>query len=669
MAARLVKSVTALDSRVYAALVGLVAFVVYLHTLAPTVMWYDMGEFTTASHVLGIAHNTGYPLYILLGKLFTFLPVGDIAYRVNLMSAVFASLTVAVIFLIIQELTRNRVAALIGALTVAFSSTFWANANWAESYPLNAFSMALITWLLLRWRTTGGVWHLYLAVLAFGLSIGNHRLIVLLTPGILLFLWAARRDLNIGHWVRFAFLFLLGLSVYLYLPIRGSQEPALSWAQPANLDTYWSMFLTGGSRGEYWSFTFLDRLDILAVFPLHEVTAFGLILAAIGLVSALRRDRLFAAYSLLLCALIGFVVLTYRIHNVFNYFIPAYLMIGIWIGYGVEAILSFVTRRGGIGALRFSMVRPGLRWSLAAVVLASLPLILFARSLPVVDRSEDYSAYDFARTTLERVKPNSTIVTDSWTASPLWYVQLVEGYRRDVFVSPVFAVPGEDVNAFIAGEFEEGRPVYVAEGLRGDLEAIRDEYYVQPVVLNGIESMVTNVLPKPEYKDDLVPRGSFYRVLQEQPTLSVEEVPPSARLDIPFGDAVSLAGFSTEPVVARRGDVVQLSYYWRLQAPTEEDLQAIVFFTDEDETVRLRRGFPLWWQSRELGGGLYPSSRWNVGEIVKEEYYVLVPRAVEPGSYHVRIRVHNGTPESVASAAGDEVAGQARLVDEAILVE
>ena len=182
-----------------------------------------MGELTTASYVLGIAHNTGYPLYILLGKLFTLFPIGDVAYRVNPISAVFASLTVSFIFLIIVELTRNRAAALIGALTVAFSSTLWANANWADSYSLNAFSTTLVTWLLLRWRTTGQVWYLRLTVLAFGLSIGNHRLIVVPAPGILLFLWSARRRLSTGHWLHLAFLFLLGLSVYLYLPIRGSQ--------------------------------------------------------------------------------------------------------------------------------------------------------------------------------------------------------------------------------------------------------------------------------------------------------------------------------------------------------------------------------------------------------------------------------------------------------------
>jgi hypothetical protein len=669
MAQRLLRSVAALDFRVCAALAALAAFVVYLRTLAPTVMWYDMGELTTASYVLGIAHNTGYPLYILLGKLFTLFPIGDVAYRVNLMSAVFASLTVALVFLIIAELTRNRAAALIGALTVAFSSTLWASANWAESYPLNAFSTALITWLLLRWRTTGQVWYVRLALLAFGLSIGNHRLIVLLAPGILLFLWAARGRLSIGHWLQLALLFLLGLSVYLYLPIRGSQGPSLNWAQPANLSTYWHMFLTGDSGSEHWNFAFLGRLNILALFPLHEVTAFGLILAAIGLVSALKRDRLFAAYSLLLCASIGLLVLTYMIHNVFNYFIPAYLMVGVWIGYGVDAILSFVTRQAGLGAFQLSAVRPGLRWSLAALVLASLPVVLFARSLPAVDRSHDYSAYDFARTTLERVEPNSTIVADTWAASPLWYVQLVEGYRRDVFVSPALSVPGEDVGAFVARQFEKGRPVYVAAGLLDNLDAIQGEYYVQPVVLDGIETMLTNVLPKPEYKDDLVPRGSVYRVLQDRPTLSVADVPPPAQVDMAFGDAVSLVGFLTDPQVAKRGDVLEVSYYWRLESPAEGHLQATVFFTDQDETLQVRYGFPLWWQSHELGGGLYPTSQWGVGEIVKEDYYVLVPRNIEPGLYYMRMRVQKGTLDLTTSAAENEAAGSALLVDDVLLVE
>ena len=104
MTERIVSAVANLDHRVYAALAGLVAFAVYLRTLAPTVMWYDMGELPTAAYVLGIAHNTGYPLYLLLGKLFTLIPVGDVAYRVNLMSACSAALTVFVLYLVVMIL-------------------------------------------------------------------------------------------------------------------------------------------------------------------------------------------------------------------------------------------------------------------------------------------------------------------------------------------------------------------------------------------------------------------------------------------------------------------------------------------------------------------------------------------------------------------------------------
>ena len=652
------RTLNGLEPAIGAALVGLVAFSVYLRTLAPTVMWYDMGELATASHVLGIAHNTGYPLYILLGKLFTLIPIGDVAYRVNLMSAVFAALTVVVVYLIIHRLTGSWLASALGSLTVAFSSTLWASANWAESYPLNAFSAALITLLLLHWRESGRVRELYLVFLVFGLSLGNHRLIVLLLPGMLMFLWAGRGSLSAGRLLRCGLLFLLGLSVYIYLPLRGSQHPDLNWAQPANWRTYLSMFLTGDSPGDYWDFAFLGRLNILSVFPWNEFTPFGLVLAAVGLIHTWRRRRLFALYGLSLCVFVGLVALSYDIHNVYNYFIPAYLMLGVWIGCGAHALLSFVFQRVELGRLQWAYSGHYLFLPMAAVLLL-LPSFLLARNLSRVDRSDDYSAYDFALTTLERVKPHSTIVADSWTASPFWYLQLVEGYRRDVFVSPVFSAPGEDVNEFIAEQFEKGRPVYVAEGLRGNLETIRSEYYVQPVVLNSIETMATNVLPKPEYKDDLVPRGSFYRVLEEKPSLTVDEVPEDARLSVPFGGA-TLVGFQAEPAPGQRGDVMRLVYYWRLSEKTDKNLQATVLFTDENDRVDSRRGFPLWWQGWELGGGIRPTSQWEQGEIIKEEYYVLIPRSLDAGVYRVRMRVGEG-PRVDPAGPSDVDSGDVRI--------
>jgi hypothetical protein len=643
------------DYRVGAALAGLLAFVVYLRTLAPSVMWYDMGELTTASYVLGIAHNTGYPLYILLGKLFTFIPVGDVAYRVNLMSAVFAALTVSVVFVIIHDLTKSALASFFGALTLAFSSTLWSTATWAESYSLNAFFTASVTLLLLRWRENGRAWQLYVASLLFGLSLGNHRLILLLVPGILLFLWAGRHSLNIGRCLRCGGLLVLGASVYLYLPLRGAQEPPLNWAQPANLHTYLSMFLTGSSRSEYWNFAFFDHFDVLSTFPLAEFTAFGIALAALGLAYVWRRQRLFAVYGLSLSALVGFVALTYNIHNIYNYFIPAYVMLALWIGCSTKALFSFALHLLDVRRPQWAESGQYLFSPVMALLLLLLPLSLFARNLPRLDRSDDYSARDFAQTTLTNVKPHATIITDSWAASPLWYVQLVEGYRKDVLVSPLISFPGEDVNAFIADQFADGRPVYVAEGLRGNLEEIRSDYCVQPVLLNSIETMITNVLPKPEYKDDLVPKGSLYRVLEEKPAITVDAVPEDARVSIPFGETLTLVGFRAEPQPGVRGDVVRLDYYWRLSARTDQEMRATVFFTDENGLLDSRRGFPLWWQGWRLGGGVMSTSEWAPGQVIREEYFVLVPRNVDAGTYNVRLKVQ----EAPLDAMSDPPVGSA----------
>ena len=125
-------------------------FVIYLSTLSPTVGEADSFEFQVVSHTLGIAHPTGYPLYILLGKLFTLLPIGNVAYRVNLISPLFASLAIVCLYLCLVRLTHHQATSLLAALTFAFSRTMWSQAVIAEVYTLNAFFVALVLYLLLK---------------------------------------------------------------------------------------------------------------------------------------------------------------------------------------------------------------------------------------------------------------------------------------------------------------------------------------------------------------------------------------------------------------------------------------------------------------------------------------------------------------------------------------
>src|SRR5262245_37911583 len=99
----------------FASLLFIASLVLYVRTLAPSLLFDDSAEFQTIAYTLGIGHPTGYPIYVLLAKLFTFLPVGDIAYRVNLFSAFCAALTVGVVFLMIRKLGATYAAAVYGA--------------------------------------------------------------------------------------------------------------------------------------------------------------------------------------------------------------------------------------------------------------------------------------------------------------------------------------------------------------------------------------------------------------------------------------------------------------------------------------------------------------------------------------------------------------------------
>lgn len=336
---------------------------------------------------------------------------------------------------------------------------------------------------------------------------------------------------------------------------------------------------------------------------------------------------------------------TYSIHNIYNYLTPGYFALAVLIGVAT-AWGSAIARDAEIAALR-----PAMRGALVALVIALIPLSLFAKNHARVDRSGDYNAYDFAHQTLDHMPKHAVILTDSWTASPLWYAQMVDGERRDVLVSPIFSVPGEDLVAFARKQQQAGRPVYVAEGLRTPLGDLQQAFSVQPVLTNGIERMLVDVLPKPRYRDPLVMSGTLYRLYETPPDATAASVPTSATRDVRFARGVTLAGFEAESAVVERGTLVRLTYYWRAGAPVGIDLSATTIFLDADGRTPSTNGVPDWSQMRTIGQGVTPTSRWIPGVLTKESYFALVPRSTPPGTYDVRM--------SVFDSSGDPAAAQA----------
>src|SRR5215210_5155306 len=191
----------------------------YIGTLAPTVLPYgtpdtlDSPMLQAEVSVLGIGHPTGYPTYMMLTHLFTHLPFGDVAYRVNLASAVYAAAAVFVVYLVALRLGGRAVAAAVGALAFGVSLTFWSQATLAEVYTLNALFVSLVLLTLLLWRDTRRDRYLLAAALIMGLSLTHHLTSGLLLPAGLAFMFLVDRG-KLREWrllLKAAGLFAVGL--------------------------------------------------------------------------------------------------------------------------------------------------------------------------------------------------------------------------------------------------------------------------------------------------------------------------------------------------------------------------------------------------------------------------------------------------------------------------
>jgi hypothetical protein len=239
---------------------------IYIKTLCPTVFWWDSGELIANIAVLGIPHRPGFPIYVLLGKIFSYLPFWGFAFKVNLLSSIFASLALTIFFkfflesmkLFFPEMATRRELVLAAALSfiliLGFTYSFWIQAVRAEVYSLNVLFFSLLLLLSILFLKDGKLKYLYLIFFALGLSLGNHHLSLLSTTPALFFLIllsSTGRNLshcgsvirhssfamNLRRFSLYVLFFLLGLSIYLYLPVRSLSGPPLAWGQVKSLSS------------------------------------------------------------------------------------------------------------------------------------------------------------------------------------------------------------------------------------------------------------------------------------------------------------------------------------------------------------------------------------------------------------------------------------------------
>ena len=416
----------------------LITLTLYIATSCPTVYVGDGGELISAAYLMGIPHAPGYPLFCLLGKIFSFIPVGTVAFRVNLTAALFGALTVLLLFYLLRKIiSGSGIFAFLFAAIFAFSQSFWSQATTAKGalYMLNIFFLVLIIYQLLLWYYLRRDKYLYLASLFYGLCLANHQTAMGFLPGFLVFILAVDKSkfAKPKLLLTCAGFFFLGLSVYLYLPIRALAYPLMNSNNPADLKG----FLDHVLRRQYGSLTqnafnfsvFFAHLLNIFILLNRQFTIVLMLLAAAGLfyMAKLIKPMFYMTVAIFLAIAGGIVIvlnteLTPAAKEVNNlFYLPLYISVLLWIVFGIFMIKDRF--KGKV---------------VSFIVLAAafaFAFFFFRTNYDANDKSSNYLAYNYGVNTLRSSEQGAVIFGSEDT--PLYqlaYLQYAEKARPDVIV-------------------------------------------------------------------------------------------------------------------------------------------------------------------------------------------------------------------------------------------
>jgi hypothetical protein len=411
------------------------AFGVYLLTLAPAVQGFDSAELTVGARALGFVHAPGYPLYMLLGHAFAWLPLGDVGQRLNLMSALFASLTVLVLFQIVVQGSGEPSIALPAVLLFATTPLFWSQALRAEVYTLH---LALMVGTLYLWRraheANRPAWYAG-CFLLLGLGLGNHPTTVLLWASLAIaWIWETGPFRRMGMLGTAGGIGVAGL-LYLYFPLRSLGSPAIDYVTPyfhvdlSSLSGLWWLASAQMFRHEvYWVGSWLRAAQEALRFGSLLLTGYLGVGGILGLWGWWRLRKKDCLWNRLLTIYFVANVVAFAFYHVADkavMFVPAFAVWAIWVASGIQALVAWLGRQLPNWSGR------AVRFSVSALLLVAVGAGM-AANWQSVSLHGDRRALDFASQLLANAEPSALVVNGWATASVLDYLQLVEGRRPDV---------------------------------------------------------------------------------------------------------------------------------------------------------------------------------------------------------------------------------------------
>lgn len=419
------------------------SFFVYIKTICPTIYWRDAPEFVNVGYTLGIAHPSGSPAYSLISKIITFVPIGSIAFKINIVSLLFAICSVLILFKIILLLielcfeepdkTVSWISAMLAALIVVFSPSFWMNAVVAEVYTMNIFCLCLIIYFFIRWVNSRQMQFLFLSTFLYGISAGVHGGMLVFSPVFFLFFLIVEFQKSKKPFetvLLVAFFFLLGFSVFLFLPVRSVTNPTFDWGDPETFFRFVNHITDRKDSTSFFSdtgrvFSFVKNIGLFSKMFSNEFTCVGILFGVIGLLIHVKKHKtsFLLLLSLFLVNIFFYFSTTYKSFSNSILFLPSLIIFSFWIGTGIFTSIKTSARflYGNYFKIIFFTLLPG------------CVMFLFLKNYNEMNKSDYYLAEDNAKLMYLAMESNSIVFSKtSWFS--FRFLKDVENLRSDLII-------------------------------------------------------------------------------------------------------------------------------------------------------------------------------------------------------------------------------------------
>lgn len=462
--------------------VVLASFALYIYTLSPGITWGDSAKLVNYVIEKRFTYNFagGHDLHTLFGIIFSLLPLHNIAYKQNLMSAFFAALALGIFYIISEKIIKSKVAALAAITSLAVSQMFWFMAVINESYSIIYFFFALLFLLMLQYRETHKPVYLFLFSISICFGAFDNSLIIIMLPLYLFFFLMT--DKLILFDVKKLIAIFAGLIIGAALPIW-----FLEIVTPTHhvFASIFSETLGGGAHLYIKS----CRHMMLQVFRypaylFYQFPLFGFVYGIVGIYKSFKTDKIF--FFTLLIGLVADIMFSssYITQRAFNLMVPSFMIFSIFIGYGIklfdERIIVRKNKTTGVVLLILLFFTPIVFYDAVSTYMSKHPdkMIVHARTLPfrndieyylVPNKNKNYGPMKYAQEIFSALPQNAILIADFTPGEVLRYYRNAYGYRNDVDIvdEDHYVFMGKDggnalIN-YIASELKIGKSVFLAD--------------------------------------------------------------------------------------------------------------------------------------------------------------------------------------------------------------